>query len=289
MPGAEQTASKAPTATARVAVVTGAASGIGRELALACARDGKAVVAADVDRLGLAETKRLVEELGAPCVEMRCDVSKADEVERLADASWDRFGGVDWLFNNAAVAHLGPAWAATSDDWTWLWSVNVMGVANGIASFVPRLLQCGASAHIVNTSSAAGLATLSGSAVYCATKHAVVALSECLLADLKAASAPIGVSVLCPALVATNIGRSSRNRPAALERSFPVDGAYEERVRAGMAASPITARDVAEQAIAGVKAARFYIMPHEQTYRSVESRMQRILSDFAAARTAEET
>ncbi len=202
----------------KVAVVTGAGSGIGRALALACAREGMAVVAADVEAEALAQTQALVEAAGASCLAQRCDVSNAADVERLAEASWNRWGGVDWLFNNAGVAVLGTAWDATDDDWRWVLGVNLMGVVHGVRSFVPRMRARGMAAHIVNTSSAAGLATIGGSAVYCASKHAVVAFSECLAKDLEQVGSPIGVSVLCPSLVATRIDQSQRNRPAALPR-----------------------------------------------------------------------
>lgn len=268
----------------KVAVITGAGSGIGYELALACARRGIAIVAADLDLAALAQTRAMVEEYNVPCVTTRCDVTKADEVEQLAELSWNEFDGVDWLFNNAGVAVLGPGWHSTTDDWSWVLGVNLMGVANGVASFTPRMLASGMPAHIINTSSAAGLVTLAGSAVYCASKHAVVAFSECLLADFKAAGAPIGVSVLCPALVQTGINQSARNRPADLANSAAPAASYEERVRIGMAASPITASDVAERTIEGVEANRFYVMPHDQTLTSIESRYKRMIDDFKAAR-----
>jgi NAD(P)-dependent dehydrogenase (short-subunit alcohol dehydrogenase family) len=266
----------------RVAVVTGAGSGIGRELALACAREQMALVISDIEAGALAQTQALVEALGAPCFAQVCDVSNAADVEQLAQACWREWGGVDWLFNNAGVAVLGPAWEATEADWQWVLGVNLMGVAHGVRSFVPRMLARGAPAHIVNTASAAGLATLPGSAVYSATKHAVVALSECLAKDLEQAGAPIGVSVLCPSLLPTGILQSQRNRPATLAASGPIAAAYEERVRAGMAASPIDASDVARMTLEAIHAHRFYVIPHAHTGASVERRMQQILGDFRA-------
>ncbi|MBB1633417.1 SDR family NAD(P)-dependent oxidoreductase [Cupriavidus sp. UME77] len=266
--------------TPRVAVVTGAGSGIGRELALACAREKMAVVISDIETTALAQTRAMLDALGAPCLAQCCDVSNAEDVERLAQASWDKWGGVDWLFNNAGVAVLGNAWDATGADWQWVLGVNLMGVVNGVRSFVPRMLSRGASAHVVNTSSAAGLATLAGSAVYCATKHAVVGFSECLAKDLEQAAAPIRVSVLCPALLPSGIHKSQRNRPASLAGSGPTASAYEERVRAGMAASTIHAADVARMTVEAIHARRFYVIPHHQTGASVERRTQQILDDF---------
>ncbi len=264
----------------KVAVVTGAGSGIGRELALACAREGMAVVAADIEVEALAQTQALVEATGAACLAQRCDVSSAAGVERLAEVSWSLWGGVDWLFNNAGVAVLGTAWDASEDDWRWVLGVNLLGVVHGVRSFVPRMRTRGTPAHIVNTASAAGLATLGGSAVYCASKHAVVAFSECLAKDLEQAESPIGVSVLCPSLVATSIDRSQRNRPAALPDAGPAAAAYEERVRAGMTASAITAEDVARAAIEAIRKRRFYVIPHAHTGVSVRDRTQKIMDDL---------
>lgn len=264
----------------QVAVVTGAGSGIGRALALACAREGMAVVASDIEAEALAQTQALVEAAGAACMVQRCDVSNAADVERLAESSWSRWGGVNWLFNNAGVAVLGAAWDATDDDWRWVLGVNLMGVVHGVRSFVPRMRARGMAAHIVNTSSAAGLATIGGSSVYCASKHAVVAFSECLAKDLAQVGAPIGVSVLCPSLVATRIDQSQRNRPAALPAAGPTAAAYGERVRAGMAASDISAEDVARAAVDAIHARRFYIIPHAHTGASVRDRSQKIMGDF---------
>jgi NAD(P)-dependent dehydrogenase (short-subunit alcohol dehydrogenase family) len=263
-----------------VAVVTGAGSGIGRELALACARRGMAVVAADIEPPALAETEAMLHALGAPCRMHRCDVAQAADVERLAQACSDEFGGADWLFNNAGVATLGPVWEATESDWAWVLGVNLQGVANGVRAFVPRMLERGTKAHVVNTASAAGLATLAGSGVYCASKHAVVALSECLAHDLAAIDAPIGVSVLCPSLLPSRIHDAGRNRPAALADAAAEPPPAKERVRAGMAGSPVTARDAAEQTLHAIEDGRFYVLPHAQTGASVKKRMAAILSDF---------
>lgn len=264
----------------KVAVVTGAGSGIGRELALACAREHLAVVIADIDTSGLEQTEALIQAIGVPCLARRCDVSDAADVERLADVSWTAWNRVDWLFNNAGVAVLETAWDATDSDWQWVLGVNLMGVVHGVRAFVPRMLETGTASHIINTASAAGLASVPGSAVYCASKHAVVAFSECLAKDLEQAGASIGVSVLCPSLVPTGILQSGRNRPASLASSRPTASAYEERIRAGMAASVIDSVDVARMTLDAVRAKRFYVIPHLQTGNSVRERTGRILDDF---------
>jgi NAD(P)-dependent dehydrogenase (short-subunit alcohol dehydrogenase family) len=266
----------------RVAVVTGAGSGIGRELALACGREGMAVAIADIEPVALHATETLLRTMGVPCLAMPVDVSRSSEVETFARTCWDAWGQVDWLFNNAGVAVLGPAWDATDDDWDWVFGVNVRGVANGVRSFVPRIRQSGRPAHIVNTASAAGLAAPPGSAVYCASKHAVVAFSECLAQDLEQAGAPIGVSVLCPSLVQTGIGQSQRNRPADLSQTVAPAASYDERVRLGMAASAVSAADVAAFTLQGIRSGLFYLVTHAQTGSSVERKMNRILTDFRA-------
>lgn len=268
-------------------MVTGAGSGIGRELALACARRGITVIGADVEMSALAQTEVMLQALGAPCRMHRCDVAQAGDVDRLAQSCDDEFGGADWLFNNAGVAALGPIWEATEADWAWVLGVNLLGVANGVRAFVPRMIRRGTRAHVVNTSSAAGLATLAGSGLYCASKHGVVALSECLAHDLAAIDAPIGVTVLCPSLLPSRIHESGRNRPPALAAASAEPPGAKERVRLGMARSAITARDAAEDTLRAIDDGRFYVLPHAQTGASVHRRMASILSDFRRAHPGE--
>lgn len=265
----------------KVAVVTGAASGIGRELALACAREGMRVVLADVDEVGLQQTATGLGALGAFSLQAPCDVSKAADVDLLAARTFDRFGGCHLLFNNAGVAVTGPAWSATVEDWTWLLGVNLMGVVHGIRAFVPRMLAQADEGHVVNTASVAGFLALPGSAVYCASKHAVVALSECLHHDLRAAGARIGVSVLCPAFVNTGIAESHRHRPAELAASNPLAAPYDEALRRAVRAGRLSAAEVADQALQAVRANRFYVLPHAKIKASIETRMRDVLEERA--------
>jgi NAD(P)-dependent dehydrogenase (short-subunit alcohol dehydrogenase family) len=263
----------------KTAVVTGAGSGIGRELALACAREGMDVMLADIDEPGMAGTAAAIAPLGVRVDSMRCDVSKPDSLEALADRAWEKFGAVHLLFNNAGVAVAGPAWTATLEDWKWTLDINLMGVVHGVRSFVPRMLAQGGEAHIVNTASVAGLVDIPGSAVYCVSKHGVVALSECLHHDLRVAGASIGVSVLCPAYVNTGIGESARNRPSELAATNPLAAPYEEAVRQALRHGRLTAADVARTTIDAVKAGRFYILTHEKIKGAIEARMRDILDD----------
>ncbi|MES1942513.1 hypothetical protein PC39_00260 [Salinisphaera sp. PC39] len=261
----------------KTAVITGAGSGFGRELAAVCAGEGMRLVLADVDSDGLDGTVERLDGAEAECV--TCNVARAEEVERLADIADERFGGTHLLFNNAGVAVAGPAWTATLDDWKWMLDVNVMGVVHGIRSFVPRMLDRGGPAHVVNTASVAGLLSVPGSSVYCVTKHSVVTLSECLYHDLRAAGAEIGVSLLCPAYVNTGIAESDRNRPPELGETNPQAAEYEARVRKAVRSGRISAAEVAETTVAAVKDDRFYILTHPRIKGAVEARMHDILEE----------
>lgn len=262
----------------KVAVITGAASGIGRELAAACAAQGMKLVVADVDRDGLSATKDLMPS-GIAVRTAQCDLSSVEAVQRLADLAFEEFDNVHLLFNNAGVAALGPLWSATPEDWKWVLGVNLLGVANGIRSFVPRMMAAGDEGHIVNTASAAGLTAVAGSGVYCASKHAVVALSECLLKDLQLAGSPLKVNVLCPSLVKTAIADSGRHRPIHLASTNPDTAAYDLRVRAGMAASEVSAADVARMTIQAIHDDEFYVLPHPAVRLRVEERLRNIIGD----------
>jgi NAD(P)-dependent dehydrogenase (short-subunit alcohol dehydrogenase family) len=265
----------------KVAVITGAASGFGREFAFACAQEGMRLSLTDVDERGLAETAALVAErcAGTPAITQRCDVANAADVESLAARTYQEFGATHLLFNNAGIGVSGPTWTATLDDWTWSIGVNLMGVVHGIRSFVPRMLAAGEPGHIVNTASVAGFLSVPGSAVYCATKHAVVTLSECLLHDLALAKSRLGVSVLAPAFVNTGIAESARNRPATLAATNPLAKPFEDRVRQAVRSGKLSAEDVARITMDAVKADRFYIFTHPAIKPSIDSRMREILTD----------
>lgn len=262
----------------KVAVITGAASGFGREFALICAEQGMKLVLADVDEAGLQETISLLPN-STELLTLRCDVSKADEVESLADKSYERFSQVHLLFNNAGVGVTGPSWTATLDDWQWVLGVNLMGVVHGVKSFVPKMLAQSEAAHIVNTASVAGLLSVPQSAPYCVSKHSVVTLSECLHHELAMTKAAIGVSVLCPAFVPTGIAESERNRPDHLSdgNSHPMATMAAQVMKDAVRKGKLSARDVAEQTLAAIKSKQFYILTHDNIKPAVEARTQHIL------------
>src|ERR1700733_12240230 len=191
----------------KVAVVTGAASGIGRAIAERCAAEGMSVVLADIEEPALLETAKSMADSGVRLLPYRLDVSSAAEVEALAATVYKQFGAVHLLFKNAGVAPEGmAAWSQTLDTWRWVIDVNLYGVIHGIRSFVPRMLAGGEEGHVVNTASVAGLMAGPMISPYFATKHAVVGLSESLYLELAMAKARLSASVLCPAFVKTKIG-----------------------------------------------------------------------------------
>jgi NAD(P)-dependent dehydrogenase (short-subunit alcohol dehydrogenase family) len=265
----------------KVAVITGAGSGFGREFARLGAGERMKLVLADIQQDALDAALEEARASGAEAIGVRIDVASAADVERLAERAFDAFGAVHLLFNNAGVAGGGGyAWETSLKEWQWLLGVNLMGVVHGIRSFVPRMLAQGDEGHVVNTASAAGLVSAPLMSVYNASKHAVVTLSETLLHDLRVAGARIGVSLLCPAFVPTNIHRSERNRPADLaDDAPPTASQLEARARSEKAVTSgrLGAADVARLTFDAVKADRFYVVTHAKMLASVELRLQDIV------------
>lgn len=246
-----------------MAVVTGAASGIGLALAERFAAEGMRVVMADVEAAALAAAAERVRPAAPGVLATRVDVSRAEDLERLAEETYRAFGAAHVLCNNAGVAVIGAVHEHTLADWQWVLGVNLWGVIHGVRAFVPRMLAAGHDAHIVNTASMAGLTTAPFMSVYDVTKHGVVALSESMYKEFEATGAPIGVSVVCPGLINTNIMRSARNRPADLGnegKHGPMAQAFAEglaeRLTGGYPPS-----EVAEQVVRGIREGRFYVVP----------------------------
>ena len=266
----------------KVAVVTGAASGIGRAMAGRFAAEGMKVVLADLEEDALKRTERELKAAGAAVTAKRTDVSRSEDVEALARFTVDTFGAVHVLCNNAGVGVGGVTWQNTLKDWEWVLGVNLWGVIHGIRAFVPVMLEQGDECHVVNTASGAGLHTRPWLAMYCASKHAVVALSESLYHELALTGSKVKVSVLCPAVVNTRIGESERNRPvdARNEEAAGVPSqqmqVMEQAFRA-LLAKGLPAEEVAEHVVEAVREERFYILTHEETKGRVRARMEDIL------------
>jgi len=248
----------------QVAVITGAASGIGAGLARHGAALGMKLVLADVDQERL---KALVSDLEATTTVLGqvTDVADAGQVEELARITWQRFGGVNLLFNNAGVLVEGTSWRRSLADWQWVLGVNLWGVIHGLHFFLPRMLASGEPGHVINTSSQAGLLVGPYLAPYSATKHAVVAISETVHHELAAENCELGVSVLCPGAMATGIWESERVRPAhygpggALQS--PGEHHFHATMKAGIAAGT-TPETMAAKVFAAVRQKQFWIFPH---------------------------
>ena len=275
----------------KVAVVTGAASGIGRAMAAAWAAEGMRVVLADVEPVALDEAAHAIAASAAGAIAVRTDVSKGEQVEALAAAAERAFGAVHVVCNNAGVSVSGLAWMHTTADWEWVLGVNLWGVIHGVRVFTPKLLAAGHEGHIVNTASIAGLLSAPGMAVYNVTKHGVVALSESLYHEVRMLAAPVGVSVLCPGFVDTRILDSARNRPSALADTAPAlpgRSEMEQMARQLLAAGMPPAR-VAGLVVDAVRANRFWVLSHPEWKAFVRTRLDDVLEDRNPSPSAVET
>ncbi|HEU5177972.1 MAG TPA: SDR family NAD(P)-dependent oxidoreductase, partial [Burkholderiales bacterium] len=199
----------------KVAAVTGAASGLGRSMALAFAAEGMDLALADVDEVNLSSVQDEILAKGVRAITLKVDVSHGEQVDAFRDQTLARLGAIHVVCNNAGVSPLGAVWENPLADWQWILGVNLWGVIHGVRAFAPRLIAQN-EGHIVNTASVAGLISPPGSGAYNVTKHAVVTLSESLYHDLRERGSDVGVSVLCPAYVPTRITESERNRPKEL-------------------------------------------------------------------------
>ena len=235
-----------------VAVVTGGASGIGRAMAERFARERAKVVVADIDQRALAAVVDSIKARGGEALGVPTDVTDLSSVQALAAAAFEAFGKVSVLCNNAGVALWGGLESATHRDWQWVLGVNLWGVIHGVEAFVPRMIASKEPGHIVNTASMAGLVATRGLGVYNTSKYAVVGLSETLAKDLRPYH--IGVSVLCPMGVATQIRESARNRPAELTNEAP--SAVEPVELMGRTLAPAA---VAEMVLSAIRANRLYV------------------------------
>jgi len=259
----------------QVAVVTGAGSGIGRALAVRFGQAGMNVVLADVDEAAMVETAELVEANGVQTAVVPTDVSKEAEVNALAAATLERFGDVHVVCNNAGVASRADAWFGPMSSWDWVMGVNLYGVVHGIRAFFPLFAMAGGERHFVNTASIAGL--MPGfSPAYDASKHAVVAISEDLFVNMRVAGLPIGVSVLCPGWVRTNILESDRNWPDALgdlPEEAPSSKVFTDHVARAIDEATTPAA-VADQVFDAVATGRYWVLPHDDFFEMVVRRWE---------------
>ncbi len=274
----------------RVAVVTGAASGVGRGMAEAFAAAGMKVVLSDLREDALAATTAELAREGGTVAAIPADVRDPEQVEALAQRSVETFGGVHVLCNNAGVASSSSLlWEAPLEEWRWHLDVMVMGVVHGIRSFVPILLAQGEEGHVVNTASMGGLITGSDSqAVYMTAKHGVVALTEGLQHQLQGVTELVKCSVLCPAFVASEVFDNFETlRPKAVPspRQTP-EGAQAIEGMKGLLASGLPAREAGEMVLDAIREERFYVLTHPTWVNMVEGRMRAIVDGEDPARPA---
>lgn len=268
----------------RVAVITGAASGIGRALTEKCIAEGMHVVMADIEKAALEQTAaELQATTNNQVLPIVTNVAMESELKKVLEEALENLGGVHLLFNNAGVGGGGNAWNATQKDWDWVLGVNLWSVIYGLRTFVPQMIAQNVPCHIVNTASVAGLIGGSTNALYSVTKHGVVALTENLYVDLNAEGTQVGCSVLCPGFVNTNIFNSSRNRPADLANEAspsaptPEDeqrmAMFQEILRQGM--QPAEIADIVFDAI---RENRLYILTHDHFDDMIRTRAENIIS-----------
>lgn len=271
----------------KVAVITGAASGIGFGLAERCAREGMKVVLADIEEGALAKAEKDIKAMGVSTLAVPTDVSKADDVEALAQKTLDAFGAVHLLCNNAGVDTKFTVRESTLADWQWVLRVNLWGVINGIHYFTPIMLKQGTECHIVNTASMAGLFTDWCGSPYTVSKHAIVAISEILYRELEQGNYNIGVSVLCPGPIETKLMESARNRPVELQNkageglgiSDPKIQAYIKAL-VQMAKEVMSPKQVADITFNAIRENKFYILPNAGFVKPfVKARMEDILQE----------
>lgn len=215
--------------TGRAVVITGSGSGIGRELALLCAERGAHLALCDINDAGMAATAQAAQTLGAQVLTWRADVSDAEQMTRFATATFNRFGRVDLLVNNAGVGLVGGFLDTSRKDWQWLIDINLMGVVHGCEAFLPTMVESGRGGHVVNLSSAAGLLANPQLSAYSATKFAVLGLSEALRMELRPHG--IGVTAVCPGIINTAIAQSSpiRGSSDVDERRKRLASTYQKR------------------------------------------------------------
>lgn len=269
----------------RVAVITGAASGLGKAFAERGATLGMKLVLADLQHEALEATVAQLRAGGATVIGLHTDVSQAGQIQALADAAIAAFGAVHVLFNNAGVLAGGLVWESSEKDWDWILGVNVRSVISGVRIFTPLMLAAAAQdpdyqGHIINTASMAGLLNAPSLGAYNLSKHAVVSLSETLYQDLALMTTQVHCSVLCPYFVATAISASARHRPLDLvnaEGPTRSQAAAEAQNQKATGAAKVSAEQIAELTFEAIGQRRFYIYSHPHAMASVRDRFDAIV------------
>lgn len=256
----------------KVGVITGGASGIGLATAKRLAAEGMHAVLADIEADALAQAATEVASLGVDVATVVTDVTDLAAVEALADATWDRFGACHFLFNNAGVAVGGPIAEMTHADWKWCIDVDLWGPIHGVEAFLPRMIEQAEGGHIASTASFAGVVPNEGLGVYCVAKYGVVAMSEVLWRELR--QHEIGVSVLCPMRLATNIDASGRNRQD--DYGGPESQAYPEVDEEEMAGDMLGADVAAELVLEGIRENKLYLFTHPESRGFIKRRFDRM-------------
>lgn len=275
----------------KVAVITGAASGIGYALAERCAQEGMKVVLADINERYLRRAQKKMEKLGANFITIVIDVSKASDMEALAKKTLETYGAVHMLFNNAGIGNTKYTWNYTLKDWEWQLGVCLWGVIHGVRIFTPIMLKQDIECHIINTASMEGLMSGSGpgGAVYGVSKHGIISLSESLRNDLDLKGSKLKVSVICPGVVQTRIFRGDVNRPEELKNDpdkIVEDTRVEKLLESFQGVTGETSvlkpEEVADITFQGIKEEKLYIITHKDSLmkRMVKERFDEILNAF---------
>ncbi|MDW3219039.1 MAG: SDR family NAD(P)-dependent oxidoreductase [Acidimicrobiales bacterium] len=257
----------------RVAVVTGAGSGIGRAMVAHFVEQGMKVAAADIDGAAAEESAALA---GAEVMASAVDVADAASVQQLADDVYDRWGAVHLLCNNAGVFQAGLAWQRSLDDWRWALDVNLWGIIHGVTSFVPRMLEGGEEGHVVNTSSVAGFVAAPFSGPYNVSKVAAFSMSETLAHDLAAVDAAVGASVLCPSAIRTGIAHTDQVRPGGPPAESD-DAAFVRESLFQMTEAGIDPSEVPPIVLAGIAAGDFLIATKPSYADQIRTRFDALL------------
>jgi NAD(P)-dependent dehydrogenase (short-subunit alcohol dehydrogenase family) len=267
----------------KIAVVTGGASGIGLAMAERFAKEGCKLVIADIEAGALERAVASLRAGGADAIGVQTDVSKRPSVENLLVRTLEAHGRVNIVCNNAGVFVVGNSWQITAGEWEWIVGVNLWGVIHGVSVFVPQMLAQGDECHIVNTASVAGLMSVPMTSAYHVTKHGVVTLSESLSQELAQQKAKLGVSVLCPAFVSTNLHEADRNRPTEFKDASPMPAQMQAAIKQGVTALVTGGKPpsvIAEAVLRAIRADQLYVLTHPEVAATVRARMERLLAAF---------